>query len=170
MKKPLKLSVLEHRPDGVRTLLAAGILALFLSGCAGGRGPASKPVVTVPQEPAEIVVAKPATRPKVTPAPLPTPPARPAPPTNDTVLALLSDARTQADSGNLAAAAANLERAIRIDPRNAQLWNQLAHVRLKQKKYSLAASLAAKSSSLSAGNAALLNDNRAIIEQARQGR
>ncbi len=156
-------------PEGVQALLAAAVLALFLSGCAGVRGPAPKPVVTKPPEPAEVVVAKPAKRPTVIPAPLPEPPARPAPPTNDTVLALLSDARSQAESGNLAAAAANLERAIRIDPRNAQLWNQLAHVRLKQKKYSLAASLAAKSNSLSAGNAALLSDNRAIIEQARQG-
>ncbi len=151
-------------------LFSAGVLALFLSGCAGVRGPAPKPVVTKPSAPAEVVVAKPASRPTVIPAPLPEPPARPEPPTNDTVLALLSDARSQADSGNLAAAAASLERAIRIDPRNARLWNRLAHVRLKQKKYSLAASLAAKSSSLSAGNAALLNDNRAIIEQARQGR
>ncbi len=173
MKQLLKLSPPEvgrHCLEGAPALLSAGVLAMLLSSCAGVQGPASAPVITIPPQPEEVVVAKPATRPIVTPAPLPIPPARPAPPANDTVLALLSDARVQADSGNLAAAAANLERAIRIEPRNAQLWNRLAHVRLKQKKYALAASLAAKSSTLAAGNRVLLSDNRAIIEQTRQGR
>ncbi|HHS83734.1 MAG TPA: tetratricopeptide repeat protein [Gammaproteobacteria bacterium] len=161
---------LLNLPDRAVALFSAGVFAVLLSSCSGVRGPMPRPVVTAPPEPAEVVVAKPATRPTVTPAPLPEPPPRPARPANSTVLALLSDARTLADSGNLAAAAANLERAIRIDPRNAQLWNRLAHVRLKQKKYSLAASLAAKSNSLAAGDSTLLNDNLAIIEQARGGR
>ncbi len=154
----------------VSILFTAVSLAVFLSGCAGIQGPASEPVVTQPRQPAQSVVVKPAVRPQVIPAPLPVPPARPEPPANDTVLALLSDARTQADSGNLAAAAASLERAIRIEPRNARLWNRLAHVRLKQKRYRQAAGLAAKSSSLAAGNSALLSDNQAIVEKARQGR
>ena len=161
MREWLNLSV----PASFTTVI---VFALILSGCAGMRTTTPKPVVTAPSEPdkVDIVVAKPASRPIIIPEPLPEPPPRPAPPVNDTVLALLGDARSQIHSGDLATAAANLERAIRIDPRNAQLWNQLAHVRLKQQKYSQAASLAAKSSSLSAGNAALLDDNRAIIEQA----
>ncbi len=146
------------------------MMAVLLSGCAGMREPpAPQPPASVPPPSEEAVVAKPIDRPQVVPAPLPEPPARPAAPANDTVLALLSDARAQYDSGNLAAAAASLERALRIEPRNAQLWNRLAHVRLKQGRYAQAASLAAKSSSLAAGNASLLEDNQAIIQLARQG-
>ncbi len=151
-------------------LAVIGVAVLLLSGCAGLQPSRPEPAAQVPPQTTaqEVVVAKPATRPQVTPEPLPEPPARPpAPPVNDTVLALLSDADALASAGNLDAAAANLERAIRIDPRNAWLWNRLAHIRLKQGRYAQAASLAAKSSSLAAGDSALLNDNRAIIGQAR---
>ncbi len=150
----------------IKTFVMMGGLLLFLTGCAGIQPSRPEPKAQVPAPPPqEAVIAKPATRPEVTPEPLPEPPPRPAAPANDTVLALLADARELASSGNLAAAAAHLERAIRIDPRNAQLWNQLAHIRLQQGRFAQAASLAAKSSSLAAGNPELLKDNRAIIAQ-----
>ncbi len=152
-----------------RALLVIPVV-LFLAGCAGLQPSRPEPMVKTPtpeQSAEEVVVAKPASRPRVTPEPLPEPPARPPAPANDTVLALLSDAETLAEAGNLAAAAASLERALRIDPRNARLWNRLAHIRLKQGRYALAANLAAKSISLAAGDPELLRDNRNIIGQAR---
>lgn len=57
-------------------------------------------------------------------------------------------ARLMADQGKLNQAAALLERALRIQPRDAWLWYQLADVRLRQKRYPQAESLARKSISL----------------------
>lgn len=69
-------------------------------------------------------------------------------------------------NGNLDAAAQTLERGLRIAPKNALLWSQLATVRLKQHRYGQAKSLAAKSISFAGGNAALVERNRAIMAQA----
>ena len=69
-------------------------------------------------------------------------------------------------NGNLDAAAQTLERGLRIAPKNALLWSQLATVRLKQHRYGQAKSLAAKSSSFAGGNATLVERNRAIMAQA----
>ncbi len=147
-------------------MVIAVVAAAVVAGCSGPEvRPPPAASAPGPQEP---VVAKPATRPAVQPTPLPAPQVRTPAPSSRTVLALLDHARVRAQEGDLAAAAASLERAIRIEPRNARLWNRLAHVRLRQGNYSQAASLAAKSSSLAAGDAALLADNRAIIEQARR--
>ena len=66
------------------------------------------------------------------------------------------------------AAAASLERALRIEPRNAVLWNRLAHVRYEQKQYALASSLAAKSNTLAGRDAALRADNDRLIKQAKR--
>ena len=141
--------------------------AAALSGCASGPEPRHPPASTAPV-PEEPVAAKPAIRPVVKPTPLPAPRVQPPAAPSSTVLALLDHANARMERGDLAAAAASLERAIRIEPRNPGLWNRLARIRLKQGNYSQAASLAAKSSSLAAGDAELLADNRAIIEQARR--
>lgn len=84
---------------------------------------------------------------------------------------LMERAEAQRQAGDLTAAAASLERAIRIEPRNARLWNRLAAVRLGQRQYAQAAELAAKSNSL-AGSAerALQQDNWLIIAKARRQR
>ena len=70
--------------------------------------------------------------------------------------------------GELDAAAQTIERGLRIAPKEALLWSQLATVRLKQRRYGQAQSLAAKSSSLAPGNAALVSENQIIIESARK--
>jgi cytochrome c-type biogenesis protein CcmH/NrfG len=73
-------------------------------------------------------------------------------------------AADQRASGQLVAAAGSLERALRIEPRNPVLWNQLAHVRVEQKQYHLASGLAAKSNAFAASeDLALRQDNQAII-------
>jgi tetratricopeptide (TPR) repeat protein len=86
-------------------------------------------------------------------------------PTSGTVLALLSQAKEQEKAGNPEKAAAVLERALRIEPRNAQLWYRLALLRLQQGQLDLARSLAAKSSALSQGDEDLQVKNRTIMEQ-----
>ena len=64
-------------------------------------------------------------------------------------------------------AAALLERALRIEPRNAQLWHRLAQVRLQQGQYHLAESLAQKSSALARDNPELQEKNTRLLKQAR---
>ncbi len=97
------------------------------------------------------------------------PAAAPAMPTQGAaVVALLGNADTQAQAGNLGAAVATLERALRIEPRNAYLWNRLAGLRLQQGRYAMAADLAAKSNSLAASNTALKRDNWRLIARARR--
>jgi len=64
------------------------------------------------------------------------------------VKSLLSDAKTYYEAKQFEQAAASLERAIRIDPRNPILWHNLAGVRLAQEDWKRAANLAQKSNAL----------------------
>ena len=84
------------------------------------------------------------------------------------VVALLDQAEQQANAGELEPAAASLERAIRIDPRNPVLWYHLATVRLSQGESSQAEQLAVKSNSLAAGNYTQQVRNWRLIAQARR--
>jgi len=110
-----------------------------------------------------------------TTAPLPqttTPPATqfPAPAPRHSppaVVALLDTAEQQANAGDLEAASASLERAIRIDPRNAVLWYHLATVRLAQGDAQAAEQLAVKSNSLAPGNTVQQARNWQLIARAR---
>jgi tetratricopeptide (TPR) repeat protein len=98
--------------------------------------------------------------------PAPPPPAS----QNTAVLSLLNKARAQADAEQWDPAAANLERALRIEPRNPALWQELAKVRLGQGQYGQAENLAAKSNALAGSNGTLQAENWRIIGQARSRR
>ncbi|MEW6353835.1 MAG: tetratricopeptide repeat protein [Pseudomonadota bacterium] len=91
-----------------------------------------------------------------------------SPSNSNAVVALLDNAGAQGRSGNLDSAAAALERALRIEPRNAEIWYRLADIRLRQGQYDQAANLAAKSINLAGNNTDLIERNKAIIRQARQ--
>jgi tetratricopeptide (TPR) repeat protein len=67
------------------------------------------------------------------------------------VQGLLVSAEQQRSDGNPSAAANSLERALRIEPRNALLWSRLADIRFDQSNWQQAIQLAAKSNTL-AGN------------------
>jgi predicted Zn-dependent protease len=82
----------------------------------------------------------------------------------------MESARTEAASGKLVQAAASLERALRIEPRNPRLWHELARVRLRQGDAVQAANLAARSNSFAGSDAQLRAANQSIIEQSRIGR
>jgi len=84
------------------------------------------------------------------------------------VVALLGQAEAQANGGDLTAAASSLERALRIDPRNAVIWYHLATVRLEQGEPAQAEQLAVKSTSLAGGNRLQQARNWRLIAQARR--
>ena len=98
---------------------------------------------------------------------------------NPAVIALLDRAQTDSVAGRSEAAGASLERGLRIEPRNAWLWHELAQLRLAQGQYAQAISLAKKSTSFARhdhylralnwqviGNARVAQGNPAGAEQA----
>ena len=123
------------------------VLAALLAGCATVQQPLPGPV------------------PEPVPAPAPAAPAE-----NLAIAALMEGARADAAAGRLANAAASLERALRIEPRNPRLWQELARVRLKQGDYAQAESTASRSSSFAGGDSALRAENWRLIAQAREAR
>jgi len=84
------------------------------------------------------------------------------------VVALLANSEQQQKAGDTSAAVGTVERALRIEPRNAHLWNRLARLRFEQKRYTMASDLAAKSNSLAAGDSALKRQNWSLIAKARR--
>lgn len=81
---------------------------------------------------------------------------------------LLAKAETELQTGQLERSAASLERALRIAPRTAVLWQRLAQVHLQQGDARQAEAMAMKSSSLVSAGSALLRKNWEIIAVARQ--
>jgi len=122
-------------------------LAALLGGCAGAQysAPGSAPAT----------------------APAPAPPAHAE---NIAIASLMESARADTATGRLANAAASLERALRIEPRNPRLWQELARVRLKQGDYAQVESTAARSNSWARDDAALRAENWRLIAQAREAR
>lgn len=86
------------------------------------------------------------------------------------VSSLMASAHADAAAGRLANASATMERAIRLEPRNARLWQELAQLRLKQKDYVQAENMALRSNALMGANAALRMGNWHLIAQAREAR
>jgi tetratricopeptide (TPR) repeat protein len=97
------------------------------------------------------------------------PEPRPVMSGNRAVIALLDRAQLDSAAGKREAAGASLERALRIEPRNAWLWNELARLRLAQGQYAQAISLARKSVSFAGGERELLAANWRVIGKARVG-
>ena len=87
---------------------------------------------------------------------------------NPAVVALLDRAEARDRAGLYEQAAAALERALRLEPRNAMLWHRLARVRLNQGQWQDAVELAAKSNSLATGNPDLRGLNWAVIAEAKE--
>jgi hypothetical protein len=154
-----------------RYILAA---ALILGGCATVQPPApvsdSSPPAPIP----DSVPASPLPDSGTAPLPdsVPGPVAAlPAPvPANAAIASLVTSARSDAAAGRLTNAAASLERALRIEPRNPRLWQELARVRLKQGDYQQAESVAARSNSWAGSDSRLRAENWRLIAQARDAR
>jgi Flp pilus assembly protein TadD len=126
------------------------LLLLLLAGCASAPGPGTAPA----PEP-----GFPETAP---------PPEAAQRRENVAIAGLMERARADSAAGRLSTAAASLERALRIEPRNPRLWHELARVRLKQGEYAQVESLAARSNSWAGSDSALRAENQRLIEQARE--
>lgn len=83
------------------------------------------------------------------------------------VTALLGTAQRLQDTGDFDAAVATLERAVRIDSRNALAWHQLASLRYQQKNWEQAAQLALKSNLFAGPDKALKARNWRLIADAK---
>lgn len=83
------------------------------------------------------------------------------------VVALLDQAEGYHRAGDVGNEAATIERALRIDPRNASLWHRLANVRLDQGRAQEAVQLALKSNALAGDNRALQVSNWQLVARAR---
>lgn len=116
------------------------------------------------QQPANET-AKPFTPPPSEPSAEPEMPAYPSSPAAS---ALMQEAEGSRNRGDIANASAILERAIRIQPRNPIIWQQLADIRLSQHQPDLAEDLAKKSSVLASGNKTLIRKNWQLIAEARR--
>jgi len=88
--------------------------------------------------------------------------------TNSAVTSLVSIADAKIKGGEYNQAAASLERALRHDPKNADVWSKLAEVRLLQQDYAQAETTALKSNALSSGNKPLMSKNWRLISKSRR--
>ena len=86
--------------------------------------------------------------------------------TEPVIVALIDEANSFAKQGNSAKAAATIERGLRIEPKNARLWHQLAAIRIQQQQWQQAIDLARKSNALAAYNPKLKSANWGLIAKA----
>jgi predicted Zn-dependent protease len=131
-------------------------------------------VITTPAEGAKTTSPSVQTSPYVTPpAPQPLPQQHSSvinssSNANPAVTSLVSSADNSIRHGDYKAASAAIERALRHDPKNADLWHRLAQVRLRQSEYAQVESLSLKSNALSNGNKPLMARNWSLISKARR--
>jgi tetratricopeptide (TPR) repeat protein len=90
------------------------------------------------------------------------------PPQTPAVNALVLAANDNSQAGNLDSAVSSIERAIRIEPRNAALYYKLAVIRLKQSKPRLAEDLARKAALLAVKDTTLKKHSWLLIANARE--
>jgi cytochrome c-type biogenesis protein CcmH/NrfG len=86
------------------------------------------------------------------------------------IAGLMESARADAAAGKLATAAASLERALRIEPRNPRLWHELARVRARQGQHAQAENVAVRSNSFAGDDRALRAENWKLIAETRNAR
>lgn len=152
--------------------------ALLLPGCVpvdfGTPPPAprtSLPPTTTSPPPAGAVIRPVPDGPTPPPGsvePLPSQPARPGPPVNSATQALLNQSRAHQVAGRYEQAAASIERALRIEPRQGSLWLELGNIRLKEGDFPQAESMGRKALSLSTGDPALKARAEQLIATAKR--
>lgn len=168
-------------------LLAISVAFLLTSGCttnASTRAEVENRTINDPNYGSDVIIA-PAkdeknTSPTLQAKPYVKPPApKPSPPqhsgtvnsssnANAAVTSLVSSADNSIKHGDYKTASAAIERALRLDPKNADLWHRLAQVRLRQSEYAQVESLSLKSNALSNGNKPLMTRNWSLISKARR--
>lgn len=158
----------------VRTGTALVGALLLASGCVPpDLGKQPPPRTSVPATPAPPPVAVVHPVPEAPPAPEgsvepPAVPPRTAPPANSATQALLTQSRVHQAAGRYDQAAASIERALRIEPRQPLLWLELGNIRLLEGDFTQAEGLGRKALSLSAGDAALTARAEQLIATAKK--
>jgi cytochrome c-type biogenesis protein CcmH/NrfG len=142
------------------------LLPLLIVACASPAPRPPPPPVPAPLPEPPVVQILPVPAPPeleviTTPAPAP-PPSVPA------AMRLAEHSESAVVAGDLRLAALHLERALRIAPRDADLWHRLARVRLAQLEFEQAERMAERSLQLGAGDRRLALENWRIIAQARE--
>ena len=151
------------------------VLNLGLYGC----------TVKHPVEPPSRPVSPPSpvpppARPVPVPTPVPTPAQAPVPESHPSVsresvpvpeegkaaATLLASARQNVRTGQFSQAEMMLERALRVEPRNARLWHEMAQVKFEQKDYGQAVQFCIKSNSLAGKDYDLIQQNWLLMEKA----
>ena len=79
---------------------------------------------------------------------------------------LLASARQNVRTGQFSQAEMMLERALRVEPRNARLWHEMAQVKYGQKDYGQAVQFCIKSNSLAGKDYDLIQQNWLLMEKA----
>ncbi len=160
-----KMKCGQTRTSTQRVALALLVSLLISMGCAprlpprGASVPSPKP--SMPSSmPQPTITQQPSSSPDET---LQTEAIPPKP-----VADLLAKAETELQAGQLERSTASLERALRIAPKTAVLWQRLAQVHLRQGDARQAEAMAMKSNSLVSAGSPLLRENWEIIAAARQ--
>ncbi|MCS4502625.1 hypothetical protein KBTX_01598 [wastewater metagenome] len=141
-----------------RALLATGLLAVLLAACStappgGGRGTGTGETVPAPPSPGEGGAAQ--------------PPAGGGQALPPAVRGLVARAESASAAGENDRAADALERAVRLAPDNAAVWQNLAVVRYRQDRCDQAIQLAQRSSDLT-GDRQLKAQNWRLIAACRR--
>lgn len=156
----------------MRVIATVACAALLLAGCqlpnpyertptpprATAPGPSSAPPAGEP--PAMPVEPTPA------PTPLPPPPVTRTYQLGAAAQSLVTTARAQAAKGDLDAASATLDRALRIEPRNPLLWIELGRLCLEQKQPKQAESYGRKALALATGDRRAQSQANALLADA----
>jgi len=157
-----------------RQYVVAVALGAALAGC-------TAPVYEPPAQPRPVTQPAPAqpvppvVQPEVAPPepaplpPAPIPPPPPPPPSSGATAALLEQSRSQSAAGNYPMATATLERALRINARDAEVWLELGRLKLRQGDDAQAESMGRRALSLAAGDAELRARCEALIAAAQRG-
>ena len=151
-------------------------VALLVTACVppdmGRPEPPVRPVppAPAPAPPPPAVIVKPVPdlgeAPPAPAEPLPAP--RTAPPVSPASQTLLNQSRGHQAAGRYGQAAAAVERALRIEPRQPVLWLELGNIRLKEGDFAQAESIGRKALSLATRDAALTARAEQLIAAARK--
>jgi len=79
---------------------------------------------------------------------------------------LLASAHQSVQAGQFDRAEVTLERALRVEPRNARLWHEMAQVKYGQKDYGQAVQFCLKANSLAGRDTALIRQNWQLMSRA----
>ena len=135
-------------------------LTLVMHGCAGQ--------TLVTQSTAPAPVPRPAQTPAPNEAPAPSPGHESVvvPKEGKAAATLLAGARQKLQAGQFSQAEMMLERALRLEPRNARLWHEMAQVKYGEKDYGQVVQFCIKSKSLAGKDYDLIRQNWLLMEKA----